>query len=185
MENLWGCFFDVELKTLRDFRDFTRKISTSAAFSVLFLFLCAFLEIHFYLSTYWTFLKRFAWKSSVKAEKLKAGHFVEQVCHPLQWLGVKYSLSCGFLQFPIFDIFVDLGLSRCTLPALLRSPASQFEAKHLQIISTFFWSQKSRFHSVSISVEIQQRFYNHCSRHLLGGAMRAERAEYIFKVFWN
>ena len=87
--------------------------------------------------------------------KLKAGHFVEQVCHPLQWLGVKYSLSCGFLQFPIFDIFVDLGLSRCTLPALLRSPASQCEAN---IYKSF---QPFSDHSVSICVEIQPRFYNH------------------------
>ena len=91
--------------------------------------------------------------------KLKAGHFVEQVCHPLQWLGVKYSLSCGFLQFPIFDIFVDLGLSRCTLPALLRSPASQCEANIYKSFQPF--SDLRSFHSVSICVEIQQRFYNH------------------------
>ena len=148
MENLWGCFFDVELKTLRDFGDFTRKISTSAAFSVS-------------VSVSWnTLLSLNILDVSLKVcLKIIAGHFVEQVCHPLQWLGVKYSLSCGFLQFPIFDIFVDLGLSRCTLPALLRSPASQFEANIYKSFQPF--SDLRSFHSVSICVEIQPRFYNH------------------------
>ena len=154
-------------------------------------------EEDFDVSCIFCFCERFLKYTSISQH---IGRFLKGLLENFQWKLKSWSLCwtsvspsamarCQvflILRFPPISNLWHLCRSRLIALHTARSSAVtcvSVWSQHLQIISTFFWSQNSLFHSVSISVEIQQRFYNHCSRHLLGGAMRAERAEYIFKVF--
>ena len=148
-KNLCECSFDADLDTLRDFAPSTLTLGlyeADFAFCVVFLACLCISNSKYTLYLHiWRFQAQPNWRFRNWKSSVRPGHFVEQVCHPLQLSEVKHFLSCGLSNFILFnlDIFVDLGLSRrCTLHALLRLHLS-LSVKH--IVWTwlaFLWNQK-------------------------------------------
>ena len=136
-KNLCECSFDADSDTLRDFAPSKLTLGlyeAEIAFCVVFLpCLCISNSKYTSYLCIWRFQaqpnRKFRnWKSSVKP-----GHFVEQVCHPLQ-LRVRSSISYPAVC-PISYNFQSWHLCRsrliaycCTLHALLRF-------KHLSLSS--------------------------------------------------
>ena len=88
------------LSLWRSVRNFTRQIFSSTAFCVVFLVCLCIFNLKY---TSYLILSTGDWLAYCEARcpkiSPKPGHFVHQVCHPLQWTEVKLSLSCGFSNF--------------------------------------------------------------------------------------